>query len=207
MLRSRRIPIGALSRVARFAEQALEDDARVDLHRERRRWRAPRDRVRVGAAVSGGARADVAGEVLGGQLQGRKWRVLPDLPRHDLIDRDARQDVLRLSALRADAREPAGRADGMVSARRRGPDEIRDHHEAVAKRLERLQDWRQLQAGSGVHRGPRFHDGAVRNEDGAEPRARRRRRLRQRGERRHHRIEQRQRHRRADAAKERATRQ
>ena len=72
---------GALRRAAGLAEQPLEHRARIDLHRQRRRRRAPRDRVGVGAAVSRRARADVAGEVLGGELERRKRRVLPDLSR------------------------------------------------------------------------------------------------------------------------------
>ena len=200
-------PGRALRRGAGLAEQALEHDARVDLHRQRRCWRAPRDRVGVGAAVAGGARADVAREVFGGQLQRGKRRVLSDLPRHDLIDRDARQDVFGLGALGANAGEPAGRAHRVVTARRRRPDEIRDHHEASRNGSSGFRIGESVQARSGARRGPRFHDGAVGNEDGAEPRARRRRRLREGGKRRHHRIEQRQRHGGADPAKEGATRQ
>ena len=102
---------------------------------------------------------------------------------HDLIDRDARQDVLGLGALGADTGEPAGGAHRVIAARRGRAHEIRDHDERVAERLERLQRRREFEARSDAGGRPRFHDGAVGNEDGAESRARRGRRLRERGER------------------------
>ena len=56
------------------AEQALERDPRVDLHRQRRGRGRPRDRVHVGAAEPRRAAADVAGEVLGRELERRERR-------------------------------------------------------------------------------------------------------------------------------------
>ena len=79
-LRSMRRCAGAVGGGAAAAEHALEDDARVDLHRQRRRGRLPVERVDVGAAVSRVARADETREVLGGQLQ-RRERSCPDRSR------------------------------------------------------------------------------------------------------------------------------
>ena len=61
-------------------------------------------RVHVGAAVAGVAAADVAGEVLGRQLERRERRVLADLLGDDLVDRDAGADVLGLGPLRRSRR-------------------------------------------------------------------------------------------------------
>jgi hypothetical protein len=88
-------------------EHALEHDPGVDLHRQRRRRRAPGDRVRVRATESAGARADIAGEVGRGQLEGREGRVLADLFRDDLIDAGAGVNVFGFGPLRIDARQPA----------------------------------------------------------------------------------------------------
>ena len=51
------------------AEQLLEDDPRVDLHRERRRLRLPAQGVHVRAAEAGRAVANQAAEVLGRQFE------------------------------------------------------------------------------------------------------------------------------------------
>ena len=207
MLRSRSPARVALRRGARLAEQPLEHRARIDLHRQRRRRRAPGDRVGVGAAVSGRARADVAGEVLRRQFERREGRVLTDLRGHDLIDRDAGENVLGLRALRSHTGEPPCRADRVIATRRGRPDQVRDHHDRVAEWFERLQRRRELESRSDAGRRPRFHDRAVGNEHRPEACARLRRRLRERGDRRHHRVEQRQRDRGADSAQERSPRQ
>ena len=73
-------------------EQPLEDGARIVLDRQRRRRRAPRDRVRIGAA-----RAAVAGAEhrvrFDPELERRQLRLLRELRRGDLIHRHRREHV------------------------------------------------------------------------------------------------------------------
>ena len=90
VLREARLPRGGRRAVA--AEHPLEDDARVDLHRERLRRRPPRDGAHVRAEVIARAAAEVARVILGGELHRRERRVLSDLRRDDLIDRRAEMD-------------------------------------------------------------------------------------------------------------------
>ena len=130
------------------AEQPLEHDARVHLRRQRLRRRRPGDRVRVGAAVAPVAVAEVAG-VLDAELQRRQDRVLPVLAGDVLIDRDAEE--------RADGVPPRPRpgqqhrAARVIAARlvgrrhRLGHVEAADQHDAVAERLQRLGDERELE--------------------------------------------------------------
>ena len=84
---------------AAVAEQALEHDLRVALHRQRRGRRGPRDRVRVGAAVADAADAERA-DVLDAHLERGQGALLADLAREHLVDRDAGLDVLAFGALR-----------------------------------------------------------------------------------------------------------
>ena len=195
----------ALGRGARFTEQPLEHRTRVDFHRQRRGRRAPRDRVGVGAAETGRAGADVAGEILGGQLERRKGVVLADFLGHDLVDRDPREDVFRFGPFGGRPREPSRGADGVIAALRGRPGEIADHDQRIAERLERLQDRRELEVGARLAGRPLLHDGAVGHVDGAKSRRRRRGCGRREG--RNHRFERRQRHDGAHPAQERPTRQ
>ena len=78
MLRSSCDAREPLGRAAALAEHPLEHLARIDLHRQRRRRRAPRERVHVDAAVVAVAGADQAGVILGRELQRRQRRVLAD---------------------------------------------------------------------------------------------------------------------------------
>src|SRR5580698_4286449 len=71
---------------AGFAEDAFEGGARIGLHGKRRGGRAPRDGVHVGAAEAWRAAADVAGEILSGEFNGRKRGILADAFGHNLID-------------------------------------------------------------------------------------------------------------------------
>ena len=130
---------------ARLAEQPFEHHARVDLHRQRRRRRAPADRVRVDAAEADRARADIAREVLRGQLQRRKRRVLADLLGDHLIDRGVGADVLRFGAFGVHAGQPSGRADGVIAGRRAGAGEIADHDQRIAESLERFEARRKIE--------------------------------------------------------------
>src|SRR5262245_43807403 len=77
----------ALVRGAAAAEHPLEQHAWIDLHRERRRRPLPAERVRVGAAEAGGARAEERGEVLGRDLERGERRVLADVLGDRLIER------------------------------------------------------------------------------------------------------------------------
>jgi hypothetical protein len=87
----------------------LEHLARIDLHRLRRRGRAPRQRVHVDAAVVDVARADEARVILGGELHRRQRRVLTDGLRGNLVGRDAGKGVDALRGLRAHAAQPRRR--------------------------------------------------------------------------------------------------
>ena len=195
----------ALGRRPGAAEHPFERGARVDLHRVRLRLGRPGDRVHVGAGIAGHAAADVAAEVLSGNLHRRKRRVLTDLLGNDLIDADADLDVLGLGLLGDRAAQPAGGADGVVGHRLAArPRQVAEQVQAVTERLERLEDGLELEAGARRVRHPVLRRRAVGKVDGAEALRRRGRRLGQRGERRDHRFEQRQRHRGADSAQERA---
>ena len=150
-------------------------DARVDLHRQRRRRRRPGDRVHVGAAVAGRAGADVAGEVLGRELERRERRVLADLLRDDLIDRRADADVLAFGPLRDRRRSASPTAltacIADLAARRR----VR----LLTTTSESLNGSSGFRIGvnskprAGRRRRPLIHDRAVRDVDDAEARARR----------------------------------
>ncbi len=78
-----------MRRVGAVAEQALEDDLRVELHRQRLRGADPRDGVRVRAAVTLAAVARCRARIFDVQLHRRQQVVLPDLLRDQLIDRRA----------------------------------------------------------------------------------------------------------------------
>ena len=176
------------------AEQPLERDARIDLHRQRRGLARPRDRVHVRAAVAGHAAADIAREILRRVLERRKRRLLADVLREHLVDRNADANVLGFRLLRDGARQPPRRAHGVIrDAGTAGARKLTDDGELIAKRLERLQDRRQRQR-AGLALGHPVRDrAAVRNVHGAEAQRRPRRRLRERRHGRHHRFEERQR--------------
>ncbi len=137
-------PPDALFHRAGPAEHALEDGARVGLERNRLRRRLPRDRVHVGAAVAGVTGADVAGEVLGGDLDRGEDRLLSDLVGDDLIERGPVPEILGLGALRGAARQPGAGADRVGTLRR--PIEVRDHVDVVAELFDRLEDRAELEA-------------------------------------------------------------
>ena len=96
-----------LDRSAGPAKHPLEHRARVDLHRQRRGGRGPRQRVHVRAGVAGAAAADKAGEILRGHFERLQRRVLADLPGHDLVDGRADPEVLALGLLRDGTAQPA----------------------------------------------------------------------------------------------------
>ena len=154
----------ASARRAVAAEHALEHDARVQLHRQRLRRRAPRDRVHVGAEEVGGAGAEDVRAVLDRELHRRERRALADLLRDDLVDRRVELDQVAARCVRA-RREEAGA--GRMRVRAFGV-EARDDVEVLAQACERFQDHRQLEARAGRLRHPDVHDRAVRNVDRAE---------------------------------------
>ena len=196
---------GTLGRAAALPEHPLEHDAWIDVHRQRRRGRAPRDRVEVHAVEAGRARAHIAGEVLGCDFDRRERRVLSDLLRDDLIDAGIGEDVLGLGSLRPYTGEEPGSTHGVIAnlAARVRARQVGDEHELILVGLDRLEDRLDVESRPDDLRNPLLHDRAVRNVDGAEPRAGTRLRTRERRERREHRIKQRQCDGRADTSQER----
>ena len=196
-------PVEPLFRRAAFAEQPLEHDARVVLGRQRRRRRLPRHRVHVGAAV---ARFALAAEdeidFRRDQLHRRQHRVLAELRGRDLVGGRAVPDVRAFGVLRMDAGQPGGagaRVLAVAVAERFGLllRQAADDRQPIAVRRERRQDRRQLEVRAGPFRRP-VVDGcrssrrrwARRRTPGG--RSASAARLRCGGERRHHRVEQRQ---------------
>ena len=134
--------------------------------------------------------------------------------RRDLVGRDA--EVRLRPALRHRAGQEHGRGARVVRARRdvgaAGPGDVRmreaaDDVDAIAERLERLQDLGEREAGPLRGRRPLVHRRAVRHVERDEPRLRRCRALPQRRLRADHRVEQRQRDGGADAPQERPPRE
>ncbi len=206
--------VRALRVAAAAAEDPLEHLARVVLHRQRRGRRAERDRAAVAAAVRAVA-ARAAAALLGRDLERRQRRLLADVPRRDLVDGDAA--VRRLLAARRHAREPRARNDRVHgrALRRVVAEPAHDRHRALVRR-ERFQDRLQIEvAALGVGRPVVHllaevrvvHDRAVRQVEEAHARFGGRRRLRERGARRHHRAQQRQTDGHAADPEERAPRQ
>ena len=190
----------AVRRAAALAEQALEDDARMGLGRQRRRGRRPRQIVLVDAGVAVVALAH-RGEQIHRQLERRQPRLLADLLRRDLIDRRAQVVVGALGPLRL-----GGAQEGGVGRRVRAGIgvlqlQIRDHRELIDQRRQRAEDRRKL-GEICAGRSPPGDVAAHRHVDKAQAAHRIRRRRGQRGHRRNHRIQQRQRQRRPHAAQE-----
>src|SRR5262245_45796109 len=95
----------ALFSAEALSEQPLEDDARVGLHRQRGRRRAPRQRVHVAAGVTDIAAAH-SREVFRGDLQRAKLGVVAEYVRGHLVDGLAAAHVRALCALRMHTRQP-----------------------------------------------------------------------------------------------------
>ena len=198
-------PLDPLFHRARAPEQALEHGTRVGLERDRLRRRLPRDRVHVGAAVAGIAGADVAREVLGGDLDRGEHGILTDLVGDDLVERRAVPKVLGFRALRGAARQPGPGADGVRALQR--PVEVRDHVDVVAELFDRLEDRAELEAGALGRRRPVARALAHRHEHRAEAACGRGGGPCGRRERRDHGVEQRQGQRGAHGFQNRSTRQ
>ena len=148
------------------AEEPFEDDPRVGLHRQRRRRRAPRQRIGVGAGVARIAVAHELAHVVDGQLERPELRLASHLVRDDLIDRRPRAQIGALGPLGVRRAQPGGAPARVVARpvplRLRGPrPEPGEHHHAVAERLERLQDRGDGESGTAVGRREPAHDHAV----------------------------------------------
>ena len=214
----RALPRLALRGRAAAAEQLVEHRPRIADHRQRPRRRRPADWAHVNARVAVVATARVV--ALDRELERRNRRVLAETPRVDLIERDTRVDVGAERLLRSRLREidrggAVVIAADLVRRERVRPVAIGVAHdrEVLAVRLERGEARRrEIEVAPGCGRRPEVLERAVARRAGRavddlearEPRARPRAALRERG---HHRIEQRQRDRRAGTAQQRAPRQ
>ena len=198
-------PREPLRRRAALAEHPLEHRARIALHRHRRRRRLPREGPLVDAAVAVLAAADDE-VVVERQLQRVERRVLADDRRRHLVDRRARLDVGAFGLLRPDAAQPRG-ADARVHAAAFAQvlgalvREAADDDDVIAERFERLEHGRELEVRADALRVEVRQIGAVRRVEEARAAAPPSARC-LRGERRHHRVEQRQRERRAHSSQE-----
>ena len=200
MLPQPRLAGGAIGAAA-VAEQLLEDRARVELHRQRLRRAAPRQRVGVDAAEVAGAGAGVVGRIHR-QLERGHLRVAGEVPRQQLVHRHVGDDL--------DFVAPAARRAGQERARGAGVNvvpvglESRQHQHPVAERRQRLENRRQLEGRALGLRQPVVHRHPVRDVEGLEPVDRFRRGA---GQDRRHRLQQRQADRRAEAPQHGAPRQ
>ena len=181
------------------AEEPLEHDPRVVLHRQRRRVVRPRDGVGVGATETVVARS---GEVapVHRQLQRRELRLASEGTAGKLVHRDGGRQVGAVVGLRAHAgEEPRGRP-GVRPRLVRDPVHPRQHLDVPAERLEGLEHRRKLEPGPLGGRGPVLHHHPVRDVDDPESLHRRGGRVPDGRKRRHHPVEERQRERGAQAA-------
>ncbi len=90
-----------------IAEEALEDGARIDLHRIRRGGSAPGNGVGVGAAITGIAAAGEVG-LFEADFERAELRALAEFLRGDLVGGDAGVNVGAFGLLGMDAGEPGG---------------------------------------------------------------------------------------------------
>ena len=199
-------------RAAGGAEELLEHGARVVLDRERRGRRAPGDRVRVGAARTAVAVAHHRVR-LDAELERGNLRLLRQLPRRHLVHRHRVEHVGAVRDLERHAGQERSRGARVVSA---ALDEVgrlvveaADQQHPVPVLVERLQGRREL---SGLERllllgEPVRHRHAVRDVENPEPADGRRGGPADRGQRRHHAVQQGQRNRGAESAQHRTARQ
>jgi hypothetical protein len=201
-----------LGRRASIAEQALENHARVVLDGHRRGRRAPRQRVQIDAAVPVVAASREITEV-DPELERRERSVLPERVRRDLIGGDRVPHVGALGVSRVDAGEPRAGAARMVPVGSVSQHvglmlcETADRDHLIPERREGRQDRRELEVraftdGPPVVHADEVHRDAVGQVDEAEAAHSPGRRRGQCRQRRHHRVEQRQRQRGAQAAQE-----
>src|SRR4029077_16210305 len=90
--------VAARGRVAALAEEALEDDARVRLGRERGGRRRPGEAILIHARVAVVAHASERVQVHR-ELERRQLRLAADLPGGDLVNRRAQEIIRALGVL------------------------------------------------------------------------------------------------------------
>ena len=198
-----RQPLGV---VAPVAEQFLEHHLRIVLHRQRDGRGLPGNRVRVGAGVT---RSAAQRDFFDRQLDRRQRSILPDVLGRDLIDggADVNRVLLRMHAAQKHRGRTRMIGAGVRSDASRGRmRQVGDDRHAVAEFLERPEDLGELESLAVGGWSPLVHRRAVRHVDAAQPALGGRGGLAERCLRRHHRIEQRQRHRNSHASQQRAAR-
>ena len=193
-------------RTAGVTQQALEDRPRIGLHRQRRGRAPPADRVGVCAGVSTTTRSHIVARLQGQLQRTRAACAGPPSRANLLVHRHAGAELGALRALRRHAGQEA-RGSGLVNVVRALVAESRHDQQAVPEPLQRLQYRGDLEPGARRRGDPLVHHDAVRHVDDAEPPDRLRRGPAERGQRRHHAVEQRQRQRGADPAEDRAARE
>ena len=203
-LRSQRRP--PVVRIATLAKQPLENDPRMRFGRQRRRRRRPREIVLVDARVAVIALSDRLEEVHR-HLQRRQQRLLSDLFRGNLIDGRAQIVVGAFGPLRLRRAEKRGVRRGVRARIRVLQLEVADDRELIHHRRQRLEGWRQLAEPALARRRPPREIASHRHVDEAKPTNWSGWRSGERRHRRHHRIEQRQRHGGAHTSEERPARQ
>ena len=121
----------------------IEDDARVYLHGQRSRRRAPRDRVHISATEADVAGSYEAAEVFGRELKRRQRCFLTDLCGGDLIYSDASLNVRAVGAFGMNPIEEDRRGSRMIAAviagasrGRHSMRQIRNYYDLIAKRLQ-----------------------------------------------------------------------
>ncbi len=190
---------------AAVAEQPFEDGARIVLGRQRRARSEPGDRVGVGARKPHVARAGGLAR-FDRHLQRPELRERAHLPGQDLVHRDAGVEPGLAGRRRDVGQEPRARFRMCAAgaSRRRHAGEIAQDQQVVFERLQWRQCRRQLEARAFGGRRPLFHHHAVRDVHHPESRDRFRSGVLERRQRRHHRVQQRQRERGTDASQNRA---
>ena len=126
------------------AEQAVEDQARIDFHGHGRGGCAPGNRIHVGATEAHVAGADQSAVILGGQFERRQHCFLTDLLRRDLVDGDAGVNIRPVRTLGVDAVQEHGRRASVVAAIIAGSGrpghlvgQVADHHHLILEGLQR----------------------------------------------------------------------
>ena len=150
---------------AAVAEQFLEHRARVELHRQRLRLAAPRQRVRVDAAEIAGAGAGVVRRIHR-QFERPQLCLAREMPGQQLIHRDIGDDLDFVASASCRAGQKRSRRAGVnvVPVRL----EARQDQHLVAKRRERLENRRHLEVGARGLREPVLHRHPVGDVEGLE---------------------------------------
>ena len=201
-------PVGSAVAVA---EQPLENRARIALHRVGRRRRPPGDGVHVGATVAGVAVADDVGGIEG-ELERCQGGRRADLPGRDLIGGGAHLHIGPLGPLGMHAAQPPGARTRVVSSAvaerlELAMGQVGHHDHLLAERRERLERGRPLELAAHTIRRPGRVVGTVRDVDEGEPARGARGRAGHGRQRRHHGVQQRQRHRGSHSPQHRPARQ